>query len=162
MPGLVLNLGEQDGLSFERGRTRDPVAFRQHANDLRMGVLGHLPDQGLAVGRRHPVLGLDLNVRINAILEGLLFRCHFFPRLYGVDARFHHLRIHCLAPICTLSSFQCLGRLSITRFALPTAVRAILSGSRILTLVLTPTKVLILSLSSFPSATISARTRRGD
>ena len=56
---FVLHLGEQDGLALERGRARDPVALRQHADDLGVRVLRDLPHQGLAVRLRHPVLGLD-------------------------------------------------------------------------------------------------------
>ena len=66
---LVLHLGDEHGLAAQRRRARDPVALGQHADDLRMRVLGDLPDQGLPVGLRHPVLRLDLLLRIDARLE---------------------------------------------------------------------------------------------
>ncbi|MNT56195.1 hypothetical protein D3C72_1934780 [compost metagenome] len=59
--GFVLDLGHQLQFAFERWRAGDPVAFGQHADDFGVGVLGNLPDQGLAVGIWHPVLGFDLD-----------------------------------------------------------------------------------------------------
>ena len=56
---LVLHFGQQRGLATERGGARDPVAFRQHADDFGMGMLGDLPGQRLAVRRGHPVIGLN-------------------------------------------------------------------------------------------------------
>jgi len=53
----------------QRRRARDPVAFGQHADDFGMGVLGNLPRQRLAIGRRHPVVRLDPLVGIDARLE---------------------------------------------------------------------------------------------
>ncbi len=72
MAALVLDLGDQDRLAQERGRARDPVAFRQHADDLGMGVLRDLADQRPAVGLGHPVLGLDLLFGIDPRLEARL------------------------------------------------------------------------------------------
>ena len=69
---LVLHLGDQDRLAQQRGRARDPVALRQHADDLGMGVLRDLPDQRLAVGLGHPVLGLDLLLGVDPRLEARL------------------------------------------------------------------------------------------
>ncbi|MGY4426876.1 hypothetical protein ACVWY2_009325 [Bradyrhizobium sp. JR6.1] len=51
------------------GARVDPVAFRQHADDFGMGVLGNLPGQRLAIGRGHPVVRLDPLVGIDAGLE---------------------------------------------------------------------------------------------
>ncbi|MCY1302744.1 hypothetical protein D9M70_524210 [compost metagenome] len=61
MTGFVLDLGHQLQFAFEAWRAGDPVAFGQHADDFGVGVLGNLPDQGLAVGIWHPVLGFDLD-----------------------------------------------------------------------------------------------------
>ena len=47
--GLVLHLGDEDRLAPQRRRPRDPVALRLHPDDLRVRVLGDLPDQRLAV-----------------------------------------------------------------------------------------------------------------
>ena len=59
MPGLVLHLGHQDRLAAQAGRAGDPVALGLHADDLRVPVLGDLPDQGLAIALGHPVPRLD-------------------------------------------------------------------------------------------------------
>jgi hypothetical protein len=88
--GFVLDLGQQNRFALERGRARDPVAFRQLADDLGMGVLGNLAHQRLAVGLRHPVLGLDLDAGVDAGLEGLLFRAHVVARLDLLQAGFYH------------------------------------------------------------------------
>ena len=63
-----------------------------------MGVLGDLPDQGLAIGLRHPLLGLDLDVGIDAVLEGALLGRHLLLGLDVVDARLHHLCVHGASP----------------------------------------------------------------
>src|SRR3546814_9366496 len=70
VPRLVLNLGEQNGLAPERRRARDPVALRQHTNDLAMRMLRNLPRERAPIGLGHPVLGLDELVRRQARLEG--------------------------------------------------------------------------------------------
>ena len=70
--GLVLDLREQHRLAPQARRPGDPVALRQHADDFRVGVLRDLPDQGLAVALRHPVLGLDPLVAVDPALEVLL------------------------------------------------------------------------------------------
>jgi len=57
--GLVLHLRHQDRFALEARGAGDPVALRLHADDLGVRVLGDLPDEGLAVGIRHPVAGLD-------------------------------------------------------------------------------------------------------
>ncbi|MBG9885073.1 hypothetical protein ABE10_00425, partial [Bacillus toyonensis] len=59
VPGLVLHLREQDRLAAQRGRPRDPVPLRLHADDLGVRVLGHLTDHGLAIRLGHPVPRLD-------------------------------------------------------------------------------------------------------
>ena len=66
---FVLHLGEQRHLAPKIWRARDPVAFRQHADDLGVRVLRHHPDQLLAVALRHPVLGLDAFAARNARFE---------------------------------------------------------------------------------------------
>jgi hypothetical protein len=57
--GLVLDLGQQGGLASQARGAGDPVALGLHADDLGVGVLRDLADQRLAVGRGHPVAGLD-------------------------------------------------------------------------------------------------------
>jgi hypothetical protein len=57
--GLVLHLGQQDGLPPKGRRAGDPPALGLHSDDLGMGVLGDLPDQGVAIPVRHPVPRLD-------------------------------------------------------------------------------------------------------
>src|SRR5512146_193312 len=69
---LVLHLGDEYGLAPQRRRARDPVALGQHADDLRVRMLGDLSDQRLPVCLRHPVLGLDLLVTLDALLEAAL------------------------------------------------------------------------------------------
>jgi hypothetical protein len=72
--GFVLHLGQQDGLAAQRRRAREPIAFRLHADDLGVRMLGNLAHQRLAVGPGHPVLRLDLLVRVDARLKsGELF-----------------------------------------------------------------------------------------
>jgi len=44
----------------QAGGAGEPVALRPHADDLGMRMLRDLPDQGAAIGLRHPVIGLDL------------------------------------------------------------------------------------------------------
>ncbi|SPC10622.1 hypothetical protein CO2235_10007 [Cupriavidus oxalaticus] len=66
---FVLHLGQQDRLALEGRRAADPVALGQHADDLGVRVLGNLPYQCLAVGRRHPVLRLDLAVGSHTRVE---------------------------------------------------------------------------------------------
>lgn len=69
MTGFVLNLGHQLQFALEAWGTGNPVAFGQHADDFRVGVLGDLPDEGLAVGLGHPVLGFDLDFGVDLFLE---------------------------------------------------------------------------------------------
>jgi hypothetical protein len=47
----------------------DPVALGQHADDLGMGVLADLADQGAAIGLGHPVVGLDPLLGVHAGLK---------------------------------------------------------------------------------------------
>nr|GEU28106.1 putative aminotransferase [Tanacetum cinerariifolium] len=91
---LVLDLGQQDSLALERGRARDPVAFGQLPDDFRVGVLRYLPDQGLAVGVGHPVLGLDADPRIDPRLEGPLVVGHLGSRTNRAQAGLHQLCVH--------------------------------------------------------------------
>ena len=66
---FILHLRDQHRLAAQRRGARDPVTLRQHADDFRVRVLRDLPDQSVPVGIGHPVLGLDLVVRIDARLE---------------------------------------------------------------------------------------------
>ena len=74
MAGLVLNLGHQRGLAAQGRRAGQPVALWQHADILRMRMLADLSDQGPAVSRRHPILRLDLLLRIDTRLKAGFFR----------------------------------------------------------------------------------------
>ncbi|MNT10747.1 hypothetical protein D3C72_1455920 [compost metagenome] len=94
MAGLILDLGQQDCLALQRRRAGDPVAFRQLAHDLGMGMLRDLADQGLAIGLRHPVLGLDLDPGIDARLELALLRLHFFHGAKPRRSCLHQLCVH--------------------------------------------------------------------
>ena len=79
---LVLHLGHQDRLAAQRGRAGDPVGLRLHADDLGVGVLGHLADEGGPVGVRHPVARLDPGVRghrrVESRQQGVLLTGHRF------------------------------------------------------------------------------------
>ncbi|MOA29751.1 hypothetical protein D3C78_1507880 [compost metagenome] len=98
MAGLVLDLGHQLQLALEGRRAGDPVAFRQHADDFRVGVLGNLPDQRLAIGIGHPVLRLDLDLGVDLLLEGALFRRHLLQRLHAFHAGLNQLCVHAVSP----------------------------------------------------------------
>ena len=75
VPALVLHLGEQDRLAAQARRARQPIALRQHADNLGMGVLADLADQRLPVGLGHPVVRLDLLLAVDLRLEaGQQFR----------------------------------------------------------------------------------------
>jgi hypothetical protein len=88
---LVLHLGQQDRLAFQRRRAGDPVAFRQLADDLGMRMLADLADQRLAVAFRHPLLRLDLLAAVDAFLKRDVLRRHLGG---GLPFRFHQLCIH--------------------------------------------------------------------
>src|SRR3712207_7856460 len=61
------HLGEQDGLAPQAGGREQPVALGLHPDDLRVGVLGDLADEGLAVALGHPVARLDRkSTRLNS------------------------------------------------------------------------------------------------
>ena len=55
-------------LRWSVGARRDPVSLRLHPDDLGMGVLGDLADQGVAVALGHPVRGLDLLLGVDQIV----------------------------------------------------------------------------------------------
>ena len=139
--GLVLHLGQENRLALQGRCPRDPVALRQLADDLRMRVLRDLADQCLAVGLRHPLLGLDLDVGVDPVLECLLLRRHRIARLDLIEAGLHHLSVHFESPP------QAFGRLSTMRLALPSD-RAMLPGASTTTRVVTPTCALIWCCSS--------------
>ena len=95
--GLVLYLGQQDGLALEGGRTGNPVALGQHAHHLRVRMLADLAHQGLAVVLGHRVLGLDEFTRRNAGFETLL-GLHRLGADLGLAPRngLRALGVHCL------------------------------------------------------------------
>ena len=97
MTGLVLHFGQQDRLAFQGRRAGDPIAFRQLADDLGMGMLGDLPDQGFAVAVGHPFLRLDLVAPVDARLKLAFGRAHLLGRLEA--GGFHQLRVHGGSPI---------------------------------------------------------------
>jgi hypothetical protein len=70
--GLVLHLGDQDGLAPQAGGPGDPVALRLHPDDLRVGVLRDLADQRPAVALRHPIARFDALVGRDQPIELLL------------------------------------------------------------------------------------------
>ena len=74
MSGFILHLRQQNGFPAQRRCAGDPVPFRQHADNLRVGVLSNLADQRLAVGIRHPVLRLDGRLLCDALLKALFLR----------------------------------------------------------------------------------------
>jgi hypothetical protein len=92
MPGLVLHLGQQDRLALERRRPRDPIAFGQLTDDLRVRVLADLADQRPAIALRHPVLRLHADALVDALLETTLLLVELGRRQMG--AGIHHLCIH--------------------------------------------------------------------
>ena len=74
MTALVLHLGDQNGLAQQLGARVIQFPSGQHADDLGMGMLGDLADQGRAIARGHPILRLDLLLPIDARLEAPLAR----------------------------------------------------------------------------------------
>src|SRR5690606_10124305 len=86
MPRLVLDLRGHGELALERRRAQDPVALRQRAHDLGVGVHLDEADQPLAVLVGHPVARLDLATRLNRSLEFL------DPLLFG----------HAAPPACSV------------------------------------------------------------
>src|SRR6185312_5860447 len=64
------------GFALQRRGAGDPVAFGQLAHDLRMGVLGDLADEGLAIGLRHLIPGLDLDPGSDALFKACADRLH--------------------------------------------------------------------------------------
>ena len=61
---------------------------------LGMGVLGNLPDERAPISLRHPVLGLDLDVGVDARLECALLWRHVVRRAHYFQSRVDHLRVH--------------------------------------------------------------------
>ena len=94
MPAFVLDLRHQDRFSLQRRRAADPVAFGQHADDLRMRVLLNLADQRAPIGFRHPILRLDFYVGVDARLERRFVRRQIGGILELRDAGFDHLCVH--------------------------------------------------------------------
>ena len=60
MAAFVLDFGDQYELGSKARRARNPIGFRQHADHLRVGVLGNLADERFAVAVGHPLFRLDL------------------------------------------------------------------------------------------------------
>ena len=56
---FVLNLRQQRHLAPQRWRARNPIPFRQHADDLGVRMLRHHAHQLAPVPLRHPVFRLD-------------------------------------------------------------------------------------------------------
>src|SRR5690606_32860152 len=69
VPGFVLHLGQQDRLAPQAGRPADPVAFRLHADDLGVRVLGDLADQRATIRLGHVVARLDSAVGVDDRVE---------------------------------------------------------------------------------------------
>src|SRR5437879_13092157 len=59
-----------------------------------MRVLRNLPDQRLAVPLRHPVLGLDLHIGIDPLLERALLGAHVLERAELLGSGVDHLCVH--------------------------------------------------------------------
>ena len=94
--GLVLHLGEQDGLAAQRRGAGDPVALWLHADDLRVRVLRDLPDHRRPVAVGHPVPRLDPPVARDRVVEVGLEVVRPGPRQAG------H-RLHCFATMVSTS-----------------------------------------------------------
>ena len=115
---LVLHLGEQRGLPLQRRRAGDPVALRQHADDLGMGVLGDLTDEGAPVGLGHPVVRLDALFIVDPRLEGGgLRRLLRAERLRDGIARVEGLSVHRHAPPEGLLASICHGIFQVQVFS---------------------------------------------
>src|SRR5690606_35603341 len=71
---------------------------------FRMGMLGDLPDQGLAIALRHPVPRLDLLVRVDTLLKppGLLGIMRFHRNAAIALRNVETLRIHRQSPCLVL------------------------------------------------------------
>jgi hypothetical protein len=69
MPTFILHFGEQRHFASERGGTGNPVAFRLHPNDFRIGVLCNLADQCEPIRFRHPMIWFDFLLSINPRLK---------------------------------------------------------------------------------------------
>ncbi|MNP07011.1 hypothetical protein D3C76_990190 [compost metagenome] len=102
MAGFVLDLRHQLQLALQGRCAGHPVAFRQHADDFRVGVLGNLPDQRLAIGIGHPVFCLDLDLGVDLLLKGALFRRHLLQRLHALHAGLNQLCVHAVSPAFVL------------------------------------------------------------
>ena len=102
MACFILDLRQQDRFAFQGRGARDPVTFRQLADDFRVRVLRNLADQGLAVGVRHPVLGLDLDAFVDARLESAFFLAHVVDGADIFEAGFNHLCVHDVSPMSVI------------------------------------------------------------
>jgi hypothetical protein len=91
---LILNLGHQLKLAFQRRSTGNPVTFRQHANHFGVSVLRDLADEGLPISFGHPIFGLDFGLGIDLFLKVTLFRRHFIFSLEALGAGLNELGIH--------------------------------------------------------------------
>ncbi len=96
MASLVLDLGKQDRFALQCRRARQPVALGLHTDNFGMGMLRYLPDQRLAVGRWHPVLGFDLFLGVDAPLKGRKLLGGLLPGRGGITLPFlvQALRVH--------------------------------------------------------------------
>src|SRR5580698_7427349 len=93
MAAFVLHFGDQNRLALQGWGASDPIALGQHADDFRMRVLGNLTNQGIAIARRHPVLGLDLLLGVDS-REKALFERSFVQRDRVRALRIQRLRVH--------------------------------------------------------------------
>ncbi len=73
---LVLDLRRERELALQRGGAEDPVAFREHAHELRVAVHLDELDELRAVLLGHPVGRLHLAARLHVLEELLCFRVH--------------------------------------------------------------------------------------
>ena len=72
--GFILNFGDEGDFPAEGWRPGNPVAFREHAYNFGMRMLGYLPDKRFAIVIGHPVFGLNFDVRIDFCLKILFER----------------------------------------------------------------------------------------
>ena len=92
-----------------RRRARDPVSLGQHPDDLRVGVLGNLADQGRAIAGGHPILGLHFLLAVDASLETPL-ALRFVGGSAAIAMNVERLGVHAIPRGCAAA---CLDMLAI-------------------------------------------------
>jgi hypothetical protein len=70
--GFVLHFGGENRLAAQRRGPGQPRPLGLHADDLGVGVLGDLADEGRAVTLRHPVGRLDALIGVDEFEEARL------------------------------------------------------------------------------------------